>query len=132
MRGCTGYIRSGLPLIETVPRCAVSAATADPRFAPFTKDELPHTTFEISVLTPPAPTASPMELEIGRHGIIISRGLQKGLLLPQVATQNGFTPEAFLNAGCLKAGLPAGSWKEPDVDVELFTADVFSEADDDS
>lgn len=130
LRGCTGFIQSSLPLIGAVPHCAVTAATEDPRFACLRLEELAVTCFEISVLSPPQTTAVPTRLRIGCDGIIISRGTQKGLLLPQVAPQNGFSVGEFLAAGCLKAGLPEESWNDADVSVELFTAQVFRETSD--
>ena len=128
LRGCTGYIYPDAPLIDAVSRCAVSAATADHRFDPVRPHELDDTVFEISVLSKPAAIADPSRLEIGRHGIIISSGLRKGLLLPQVATRHGMGREEFLDAGCRKAGLPEGSWRSASVTVEVFAAEVFGEA----
>ena len=66
-------------------------------------------------------------LVIGRDGLLVRRGRAQAVLLPQVATEHGFGVEAFLNAVCHKAGLAAGSWREPDTQVFTFTADVFVE-----
>jgi len=128
LRGCIGQIVPDRELHRIVADCAVSAATEDTRFPPITAVELSSLTIEISVLTPPRRVTDPSEIEVGRHGIIVSRGYRRGLLLPQVATQYGWDREAFLSQTCRKAGLPESAWKEPDTVVESFEAQVFSEA----
>ncbi len=127
LRGCTGFLEPRMPLIEAVRRCAASAASEDSRFPPVLEEDLPDLAVEISILSPPRPAADPTALEIGRHGIIVARGARKGLLLPQVAVEHGFGVEEFLDAGCRKASLAAGAWRDADVTVELFTAEVFGD-----
>jgi uncharacterized protein len=109
----------------------VAAAQDDPRFPPVTPEELPGLALEISVLTRPAlllpPPADPRRVVIGRDGLIVRRGEHLGLLLPQVATEYHWGPEAFLAATCRKAGLPPDAWQEPDTEVLAFQADVFGE-----
>jgi uncharacterized protein (TIGR00296 family) len=109
----------------------VAAAQDDPRFLPVTPEELPGLALEISVLTRPAlllpPPADPRSVVIGRDGLIVRRGEHLGLLLPQVATEYHWGPEAFLAATCRKAGLPPDAWQEPDTEVLAFQADVFGE-----
>src|SRR6266566_2382436 len=119
LRGCIGHVMNDRPLGEVIRQVAVSAARSDPRFAPVQLDELSALRIGISVLAPPVRVAAAdlCRLVIGRDG----------LLLPQVATEQGLGPEAFLNAVCHKAGLAAGSWREPDTQVFTFTADVFVE-----
>jgi AmmeMemoRadiSam system protein A len=129
LRGCIGHIPGDRPLGEIVRQVAVSAARSDPRFPAVALDELGALRIEISVLTQPVHVA-PSErcrLVIGRDGLLVRRGRAQAVLLPQVATEHGFGPEAFLNAVCHKAGLAAGSWREPDTHVFTFTADVFVE-----
>lgn len=129
LRGCIGHIMDDRPLGEVVRQVAVSAARSDPRFAPVPLAELGALRIEISVLTPPvrvAPSELP-HLVIGRDGLLVRRGRAQAVLLPQVAVEQGFGPEAFLNAVCHKAGLAPGSWREPDTHVFTFTADVFVE-----
>ena len=129
LRGCIGHIMGDRPLGEIVRQVAVSAARSDPRFPPVPLAELGELRIEISVLTPPVRVA-PAELHrlvIGRDGLLVRRGRAQAVLLPQVATEQGFGPEAFLNAVCHKAGLAPGSWREPDTHVSTFTADVFIE-----
>lgn len=127
LRGCIGYIESDRPLVTTVVSCAVAAATADPRFPSLTSGELAAVTFEISLLSPPRAVTGAAEIEVGRHGVIVTSGGRKGLLLPQVATRTGWNAEEFLEGACRKAGLPAGAWRRPGARVEVFSAEVFGE-----
>jgi len=125
LRGCIGNIESMRPLFQTVGDCARSAALADPRFEPVTADELPKLHLEISVLSP-LQEARPEEVEVGRHGLLVSRGHQRGLLLPQVATKYRWVREKFLDETCLKAGLPADAWRYG-ARIQVFTAQFFAE-----
>ena len=129
LRGCIGHIMGDRPLGEVIRQVAVSAALCDPRFPPVQRDELGTLQIEISVLNGPVPvdTADVCRMVIGRDGVLVRRGRAQAVLLPQVATEQGFTPEAFLDAVCHKAGLQAGSWREPATQVFTFTADVFVE-----
>ena len=126
LRGCIGHIEATEPLADTVMRCAVSAALHDPRFDPVCSEEIPDLEIEISILTPPENTR-PEDIEIGRHGLLISRGWQRGLLLPQVATEHGLSRERFLEETCRKAALPLDAWKDPATEIRAFTCEVFSE-----
>lgn len=103
----------------------MAAALADPRFRPVTPDETPLLHVEISVLSTPEEIA-PDQIVIGEHGLIISRGLRRGLLLPQVPIAWNWNREQFLEETCLKAGLPADAWKTG-TRIEAFTAEVFEE-----
>jgi AmmeMemoRadiSam system protein A len=127
LRGCVGMIVTSDPLRETVRECARAAASRDGRFSPLRPDELAQARIEISVLTPPRPLPDPASIEVGRHGLIVSKGARKGLLLPQVATGEGWDKETFLDHTCLKAGLPAGAWRQG-AEIEVFEAVVFSES----
>lgn len=126
LRGCIGYPIPYKPLYETIIEMAIAAATQDYRFLPLTPDELPLTKIEISVLSLPQPIKDVKEIEVGKHGIIISKGLHKGLLLPQVPVEYSWDLETFLCHGCLKAGLDEDEWKKG-VQIEVFSAQVFSE-----
>ncbi len=128
LRGCIGTFLSTRPLYQTVQEMAVAAATQDPRFPPLTLEELPEVEIEISVLSPLKRIEDVKEVEVGRHGLYIVKGLNRGVLLPQVATEQGWDRETFLAHTCLKAGLPPDAWKEG-ADIYTFTADVFSESD---
>jgi AmmeMemoRadiSam system protein B/AmmeMemoRadiSam system protein A len=126
LRGCIGHIRGVEPLYTTVSKMAVAAAVEDPRFQPMTADELGEISIEISVLTPLKKTADPDKITVGRDGIYIEKGLNRGLLLPQVAVEHGWERYEFLDHTCLKAGLPKGSWREG-ADIYTFSAQIFSE-----
>jgi len=128
LRGCIGTILPVGPLDETVAGMAVSAALEDPRFPPVTLPELPGLHVEISALTVPRPLENVEDIEIGRHGLIVTRGGRKGLLLPQVAPEWGWDRLQFLAHTCHKAGLPADSWKAPGTLVEWFEAEIWGEA----
>lgn len=126
LRGCIGVIEADEPLGESVVRCAASAALQDPRFPPVRVEELSALQIEISLLTQPIPIR-PEEIEIGRHGLLISRGPNRGLLLPQVAVEHRLTVDQFMQETCRKAQLPPDTWKQADVQVRGFTCEVFSE-----
>jgi AmmeMemoRadiSam system protein A len=127
LRGCIGQLMPDRELHRTVQHCAISAATEDVRFLPVTAGELPELKIEISVLTPFRRPGKMEEIEIGKHGLYVSRGSHHGLLLPQVATQYEWDRETFLAQTCRKAGLPADAWKDPVTMIQVFEAQVFSE-----
>jgi AmmeMemoRadiSam system protein A len=125
LRGCIGYTDPVAPLYKVVQECAVAAATEDPRFPPVSAGELPSLRVEISVLTPMKPIL-PGEVEVGRHGLMVSKGMRRGLLLPQVPLEMGWDRETFLDQTCLKAGLPADAWRRGAA-LQGFTAEWFGE-----
>ncbi|HYK05079.1 MAG TPA: AmmeMemoRadiSam system protein A [Thermoanaerobaculia bacterium] len=127
LRGCIGSIQPVAPLCQAIVSSAVNAAFRDPRFHPLRKDELGNVEIEISVMSPIGPVSNVEEIEVGRDGLIISRGSRIGLLLPQVATEYGWDRETFLRQTCVKAGLPPDSWQSDDCRIEKFSAEVFSE-----
>jgi len=127
LRGCIGQIGTGRPLAEVVAHSAKSAALEDPRFHPVEPDEVLGIEIEISVLSAFEDIA-PEKIEAGRHGLMVSRGWQRGLLLPQVAAEFRWTAARFLEEACVKAGLDRDAWREPGTRVQGFTAEVFSEA----
>jgi AmmeMemoRadiSam system protein A len=126
LRGCIGVIEADAPLGDSVVRCAASAALQDPRFPPVRVEELNALQIEISLLSQPVPIRQE-EIEIGRHGLLISRGSNRGLLLPQVAVEHRLTVEQFMQETCRKAQLSSDTWKQADVQVLGFTCEVFSE-----
>jgi AmmeMemoRadiSam system protein A len=128
LRGCIGRIAAVEPLAHVVVQCAVIAATEDPRFSPLRPDELLELEIEISVLSA-FETVLPAQVEPGRHGLMISRGIYRGVLLPQVAAQYRWTRERFLQETCRKAGLLPDAWQDADTRIEVFTAEVFSDSD---
>ena len=126
LRGCIGYIVSDMSLYKTIIDAAISAATGDPRFPPMGIEELDQMTIEISVLSPPRVVTKMEEIEVGEHGLIITKGFNQGLLLPQVATEQGWDKTTFIQHTCLKAGLPLDAW-EKGATMEVFSAQVFGE-----
>jgi AmmeMemoRadiSam system protein A len=125
LRGCVGYVLPQGPLYNAVAESAQAAAFGDTRFSPLTKDEVPHLSIELSVLSPLQPIALEA-IEIGRHGLLITMNGYRGLLLPQVAAEHGWDRITFLEQTCRKAGLPITAWREGAI-VEAFTAQVFGE-----
>ena len=126
LRGCIGYPLPYKLLYETIIDAAVQAATQDYRFPSLTEEELEDTKIEISILSLPENVTDINEIKIGKHGIIISKGYQKGLLLPQVPVEWNWDLETFLRHGCMKAGLDEDAWKKG-AKIQKFTAAVFSE-----
>lgn len=126
LRGCIGFIESTLPLYQTVIQAAIYAAVKDIRFNPVSLDELPDIDIEISILSPLRRIRHPAKIKVGRHGLVIEKGNRKGLLLPQVATENGWDSLTFLQQVCLKAGLPPDAWRQG-ARLYTFEALVFAE-----
>lgn len=130
LRGCIGNIIGRGPLYLTVRDMAIAAATEDPRFSKVKESELKEIDVEVSVLSVPQITKNPDEIVMGKHGVIVSRGANHGVFLPQVATETGWSKEEFMAQLCSqKAGLPRDCWKDPGTTLEIFTADVFAEKD---
>ena len=126
LRGCIGYPIPHQALYLTVMEAAEMAAFKDYRFQSLNQDELDATRIEISVLSRPWAVTDTREIEIGKHGIIISQGINRGLLLPQVPIEWGWDLVTYLRHGCMKAGLDEDAW-EQSAKIEVFTAQVFSE-----
>jgi len=125
LRGCVGYPSAMLPLYRATIETARAAAFEDPRFAPLTVAEAGEIEISLSVLSQLAPIA-PEEIQIGAHGLVISDGGRRGLLLPQVPAEHGWDRTIFLEQTCLKAGLPRDAWRHG-ARIEGFTAEVFSD-----
>ena len=127
LRGCLGTLQLRTGLATEVARCAVDSAREDPRFPPMTVAELPDIELEISVLGPLEPIpASPDAFTIGAHGLVVEQGIRRGLLLPQVAVEWGWTPEQFLSQTCVKAALPPDAWQNG-ATLYRFAAEVFGD-----
>jgi AmmeMemoRadiSam system protein A len=128
LRGCIGNMVAQGPLCKAVADMAIEAATGDPRFPPVQPQELDKIDLEISVLSPMKRVASPDEIKIPGHGVLVRRGFRSGVYLPQVATETGWNKEEFLTSLCAhKAGLAPDAWKDPSTEVYTFTAEVFAE-----
>lgn len=119
LRGCIGELEARRPLLESVRWCAVGAATRDSRFSPVSREELPGLELFISVLEPPYPI-EPSAVEVGKHGLILAKGTQRGVLLPEVAVDQGWDRKTLLAALCRKAQLAWGAWDEPDGRLMAF------------
>jgi AmmeMemoRadiSam system protein A len=126
LRGCLGRLTVDVPLGETIVHLGAAVGDSDPRFPPVTKGEVASLHIEISILTPERTVASIDEIEIGRHGLIVEQGRARGLLLPQVATEQSWDRETFLEQTCVKAGLPPHAWRAG-ARILVFEACVFSE-----
>lgn len=127
LRGCIGFIDPPGGLMESVERATLLAATEDPRFMPVLPDEIDAVSFEITVLGPLTEVNALSDtgldaISLGRHGLMIESKFGRGVLLPQVAIEWGFTKLEFLEATCLKAGLSRDSWKEKDTRIYSFNA----------
>ena len=133
LRGCIGRPYPTQPLVEATIDSAVDASTNDPRFPPVTQRELDNILVELSILTPPKRInwSKPQELmdhvKIGRDGLIASRGMWRGLLLPQVPVEWGWNTKQFLEHTCNKAGLPLDAWKDTKTEFMSFQAEIFGE-----
>ena len=130
LRGCLGQFEADIPIYQLVRQMARASATQDPRFfhMPLRPEDLPRLRLEISVLSPMRRLENPLDLELGKHGIYIKRGVRSGTFLPQVATEYHMSKEEFLSSCCAhKAGLPSDAWKDPETEVYVYSAQVFHE-----
>jgi AmmeMemoRadiSam system protein B/AmmeMemoRadiSam system protein A len=127
LRGCVGYTGSVKPLALTVRDVAVLAAVRDTRFRPVSAGELPLLTYEVSVLSPMRRVLDTKQIRVGEYGLLMKNGPDEGLLLPQVATEQGWDRKTLLEQTALKAGLPASAWRDKNTDIFFFTALVFGE-----
>jgi len=133
LRGCIGFPYPTTPLAQAVIESAISSATEDPRFYPLSVKELDKVVFEVSVLTPPKrietkkPSDYSSKIKVGEHGLIVERGMFKGLLLPQVPVECKWDEEEFLCQCCIKAGLPPDNWLLKDTKIYEFHAIIFEE-----
>jgi uncharacterized protein len=133
LRGCIGYPEPVKPLAQAVVEVAISAATGDPRFPPVTAAELDKIQVEVSVLTKPElievqkPAQYLEKVEVGRDGLIVERGMYRGLLLPQVPVEWNWDIEDFLANTCMKAGLTSDCWLQEGVRIYSFKSQIFTE-----
>ncbi len=125
LRGCIGNVLGDRPLWQAVRDMAVQSAFHDPRFPALSKEELEQVEIELSVLSPFEQCADVQQIEPGKHGLMIQKGMHSGLLLPQVAQEHGWDRETFLSQTCIKAGLPAHTWQKNKVQIFCFQAEVF-------
>lgn len=131
LRGCIGIPEPVYPLRKAIKESAVSACH-DPRFPDLREEELDRIVIEVTVLTPPElmkcePTEYPKKIKIGRDGLMVEKGIYKGLLLPQVPVEYKWNEEEFLSQTCIKAGLPPDAWFDKDTKVYKFQGEIFAE-----
>ena len=126
LRGCVGLIEPRFPLKVAVRRAAVLAAFEDTRFAPVTAGEMPSLVLDVSVLGPLAPSTADA-IEVGRHGVVVRCDERSALVLPQVATEQGWDRDTLLGQLCRKAGLPGDAWRRPDCRLFVFETETFEE-----
>lgn len=132
LRGCIGYSEPIFPLIEAIKDVALQAALNDPRFPPLEKEELNNVIIEVTVLTPPQLIEAPQKnyedfIEIGKDGLIVEKGFNKGLLLPQVPVEWNWNKKEFLQQACIKAGLPKDAYLDKTTKIYKFQGKIFSE-----
>ncbi len=127
LRGCIGNFQSQQPLFREVANMAIAAASQDPRFQPMGSDELDNFDLEITILSPLEKIDNTDEIEVGVHGIYIEKGNNRGVLLPQVATDYNWDRETFLQQTCIKAGLSESSWQSADADIYIFSGQIITE-----
>ncbi len=130
LRGCIGSLVGSQPLYLVVRDMAVEAATGDPRFPAVSPSELKDIEIEISALSPLEKIDNPDKIKMGEDGVLVRRGFNSGVFLPQVATETGWSKEEFMSHLCAeKAGLAPDAWKDKSTEIYIFTAEVFSEKD---
>jgi len=130
LRGCIGTLEPEEPLVDAVVSRAIAAATQDPRFPPVSARELPLLEYHVSVLSPVKKVSDASEIELGKHGVIVSQGYQRGVFLPEVAPEQGWDRETMLNFLCEhKAGLPRDAWKRG-AELSVFTTQNFGDSED--
>ena len=135
LRGCIGYIEPTYSLYDVIHRVSISSAVEDPRFPSVTLDELDNIVIELSILTPPKllevndPKDYSQKIAIGRDGLIVEKGMRRGLLLPQVPVDHGrnWDVKTFLSHTCQKAWLSKDAWKDLDTKIFSFQAILFEE-----
>jgi len=128
LRGCIGSLKAEAPLAETVRTRAIDAAAHDPRFRRVEAREIPELEIEVSVLSPVRRVNSAEEIDISRHGVIVTSGSRQGVFLPQVAAETGWSRDVLLSHLCQdKAGLAADAWKKGAA-LHVFTVQAFSVA----
>jgi uncharacterized protein (TIGR00296 family) len=133
LRGCIGFPYPTYPLIEAVIRASIEASVKDPRFPPISLDELENIVFEVSVLTSPvlinveSPKEYPEKIKIGIDGLVVEKGFNKGLLLPQVPVEWKWEEEEYLSHCCMKAGLTPDCWLLKQTKIFKFSSIISQE-----
>jgi AmmeMemoRadiSam system protein A len=104
LRGCIGTIAPTSSCIaDEIIQNAISAGTEDPRFYPVSEEELPRIIYSVDVLGEPEAIKTMEELDPKRYGVIVTKGMKRGLLLPNLEGVN--TPLEQVNIALKKAGI---------------------------
>jgi AmmeMemoRadiSam system protein B/AmmeMemoRadiSam system protein A len=128
LRGCIGEFEPTDRLYKVVQKMVLAAATKDMRFMPIEKSELKDIKIEISVMTPKRKINDWQQIQLGKHGVVVQKGLNAGTFLPQVASETSWSKKEFLSHLCSeKAGLPSNCYQDPNVNLYIFEAQVFEE-----
>ncbi len=127
IRGSVGWLESGVALQEALFEVSGTAATHDARYKPVEESELKDLEVEVTLLSVFKTSKDLSEMEVGKTGLVVSRGDKRAVLLPQVSVERGWTMEQFLEACCEKAGLSHKAWKDDNTLVEIFSSEIFSE-----
>jgi AmmeMemoRadiSam system protein A len=130
LRGCIGRMGAKDALIRVIKEMAAAAAFEDPRFPPLEKREFANISIEVTVLSPMRVIGSVEEIEVGRHGVLMSKGWHQAVFLPQVAPEQGWNREELLVNLCYKAGLPADAWSSDGAKFQVFEGQIFEEEED--
>ena len=125
LRGCMGILDPDRPVLDSVAEAAACATRTDPRFRPVEPHELGRIEVDVSVLGPLVRQADPLGFRLGVDGVVVRQGARRGLLLPEVATENGLDRRGMLEIACRKAGLAPGAWSDPATTVFAFRTDRF-------
>ncbi len=133
LRGCIGFLAPVHSLLESVVKSAIEAAVGDPRFPPVQLWEMDNIVVEVTVLSEPVELVVedrrklPELITIGRHGLVVERGLFKGTLLPVVPVEYCWDEETFLAETCLKAGLRPNCWLDKATRIYAYEGRAFRE-----
>jgi AmmeMemoRadiSam system protein A len=125
LRGCMGILDPERPVLDSVAEAAACATRTDPRFRPVEPHELDRIEVDVSVLGPLLPHADPLAFRLGIDGVVVRQGSRRGLLLPEVATENGLDQRGMLEIASRKAGLSPRAWSDPETQVFAFRTDRF-------
>ncbi|HID20802.1 MAG TPA: AmmeMemoRadiSam system protein B, partial [Planctomycetaceae bacterium] len=130
LRSCCGNFGRSMPLQEALQEAAHRTATSDPRFPPISPSELPYLDMEVWLLFAPELIRERGEdrvqaVTVGKHGLQIIRGANRGLLLPGVPVDHGWNSRQFLDQVCVKAGLPTTAWQDDQTILYRFQGEVI-------
>ena len=124
LRGCIGNIQPVMPLTRSVISNAIAASSRDPRFPPMRPEELKDMEVEVTILSPLEGIDDARQIRVGTHGVYLEKAGRAAVFLPQVPVEQGWDLKTYLEQLCLKAGLPGDAWKDRDVRLSVFTADI--------